>query len=132
MSKRQINYEAIEGVLQYIEAHPEELNMGSWFFGTTCCLAGTAARLAGYRPDFAGYCSNGALSAHVEKLGLKLLGLPDDVGSYIFHVNRWPLGVRRRFNFAKRPATRARILRGVVERLVAELQRQEAVDGKAA
>lgn len=56
MSKVQIekpikqNNELLERIAQQIEQHPEEFSMLSWDCGTTACIAGWAARLAGLPP----------------------------------------------------------------------------------
>lgn len=51
-----MNLEKLDEAIAWIEAHPEDHSQSSYFArgscGTTACLAGTVAVLAGWRPDW--------------------------------------------------------------------------------
>ena len=52
------DFERLDEAITYAAEHPNEFDMNSWFnvkpCGTTACLAGTAAMLAGWKPALDG------------------------------------------------------------------------------
>lgn len=93
-----INFERLDATITYAVEHPERFDFGSWFektsCGTTACIAGTAAWLAGWEPVFDGeVVALAALAEDVVKdgerrytydLAAELLGLTDDQANELF------------------------------------------------
>jgi hypothetical protein len=86
------NVPLLRKALEFAEAHPEEIELGSWAerssCGTTACIAGTIAILAGHEIDWASAVldDDGLLLAdyvtdgrHIESVALDELGI--DVGA---------------------------------------------------
>jgi hypothetical protein len=52
----QINVPLLRKTLEFAEAHPKEIDLGSWAkwtsCGTTACIAGTVCHLAGHQIDW--------------------------------------------------------------------------------
>ena len=87
-----VNLELLDLALNYIDEHPEEWDQSTWDCGTTACIAGHMARIAGspisdkFLATSAGYLSN---------IIEKVTGLPDSHGLFTESNNRNVLGVWR-------------------------------------
>jgi hypothetical protein len=71
-----MNIDRLDEAIAYIEAHPERHNQRSWFrrrpCGTTACLAGTVAMLAGWTPIWRDHAASFVMK--------------DDKAGYVAHV----------------------------------------------
>lgn len=95
-SVTQINVPLLRKTLEYAEAHPEEIALGSWASrspcGTTACIAGTAVILAGHAIDWANPKPNGDVSfvvggRHIEEVACEELNLTELQADDMFYCS---------------------------------------------
>lgn len=86
----------LDAALAWIDAHPEQHDQGMWFVrnecGTTMCLAGVVAHLAGAEPIWDLACDAtsrvsppGRAPEGVSGYARNLLGIDDDTTSRLFY-----------------------------------------------
>lgn len=93
-SVTQINVPLLRKALEFAEAHPEEIELGSWAkktaCGTTACIAGTIAILTGHQLKWeldedgvwADYVTDGR---HIESVAMTEIGVDDDAAYQLFY-----------------------------------------------
>jgi hypothetical protein len=94
----QINVPLLRKALEFAETHPEEIELGSWAVrsscGTTACIAGTIAILAGHKIDWSSATRHvhGLLSAdyvtdgrHIESVAMTEIGIDDGSAYQLFY-----------------------------------------------
>jgi hypothetical protein len=83
-----MNLEKLDEAIAYIEAHPSEHDQMIWLdarCGTTACLAGHVALLAGGEPQTFGYVRLGGKEWHVSDLARHILDLNHDEEEALFY-----------------------------------------------
>lgn len=92
-----VNIAKLDEVLAHIDDHPEEYDQRFWIVwqrdradwrcGTTACVAGRAALLAGWVPvDHNGYVGKDGQTSFVSEVAMGLLGLSDHQAMNLFHA----------------------------------------------
>ena len=91
-----INVLLLRKTLEYARAHPDEVDLSRWAgvtdCGTTACLAGTAAILAGHTIDWLQADCNGNVSyttdgRHIEYVARDELGLHRSESDILFYCD---------------------------------------------
>lgn len=99
----------------YIEKHPDEFRMDTWFCGTAACIAGTAVWLAGWdlcsetykgRYIMRYYACKGEDVEEIPLLARKLLDIKN---ASLFNLFSWPLIWSQKYNWALTKRERAHI-----------------------
>lgn len=85
----------LAGAMAHIDAHPEEWNQLTWICGTTACLAGRIAIMAGAKPGYGydqGYSITGVWylgeAMHVSDVAEIAAGLTHAEAQYLFAPDR--------------------------------------------